>query len=149
MAPEMAAAYVAGLIPSTLVAGAHLLLFRQKVRTPTWSQIQKNLNKVGMYWSESAAAVRTLADGAPETDITAYMRGLRLLGLACIVLSWAGMFFHLIILLSLRYLAVPRIETAVLESSLAQRDLTSAEVMDALAEVQAHVLNAKIPGFGN
>lgn len=149
MAPEMAAAYVAGLVPSTLVAGAHLLLFRQKVRTPTWSQIQKNLNKVGMYWSESVAAIRTLADGAPESDTAAYMRGLRLLGLACIVLSWAGMFFHLIILLSLRYLAVPRIETAVLKSSLAQRDLTSGEVMDALAEVQARILNAKIPGFGN
>ncbi len=149
MAPEMAAAYVAGLIPSTLVTGARLLLFRQKVRSPTWLQVQKNLKVVGMYWSESAASVRTLAESHPVQDNASYMKGLKFLGFACIALSWAGVFFHLIILLSLRYLAVPRIEIAVLRSTLARRDLSSAEVMDVLAEIQAHVLNAKIPGFGN
>ena len=149
MAPEMAAAYVAGLIPSTLVTGAHLLLFRKKINSPAVHQLQANLRLVGMYWSESGACIRTLAEGTPSTDDRIYLKGLKILGLACFFLSWIGMFFHLLILLSLRYLAVPRIERAILSSGLVRRTLTGAEVMDVLAEIQARVLNAKIPGFGN
>lgn len=149
MAPEMAVAYVAGLIPSTLVTGAHLLLFRKKVNSAPIQQLQRNLAEVSMYWSESGACVRTLAEGNPTDDARIYLRGLKLLGLACFFLSWIGMFFHLIILVSLRYIAVPRIERAILSSRLAQRRLSQGEVMEVLSEIQAHVMNAKIPGFGN
>ena len=149
MAPEMAAAYVAGLIPSALVTGAHLLLFRKKITSAPMQQLQKNLATVGMYWSESGACIRTLAEGTPDSDSAIYLKGLKILGLGCFFLSWIGVFFHLLILCSLRYLAVPRIERAILNSALIRRPLGSAEVMDVLAEIQARVLNAKIPGFGS
>lgn len=146
MAPEMAVAYVAGLIPSTLVSGAHLLLFKRRINSPPVRLLQNNLAEVGLYWSESSASIRECREGSAKRDEQLYLRGVKILGLGCFFLSWVGVFFHLLILLSLRYIAMPRLERALMRSSLATRSLSAEETRRALIEIQAQVMNARIPG---
>lgn len=135
MAPELAAAYVIGWIPSASVTGLHLWIHRKKVKAPAYRQLQNNLQKVGLYWRESRSDVEPFTEGAEAQNLKAYEKNILLMGTFFLFLSWGGFLFNLIVLISVHSLAISRKERALFESPLTTQDLPPEEVQKILKEI--------------
>lgn len=135
MAPELAAAYIVGWIPSLTLTGVHFHLNRKKVQSTASQTLQKNLRQVGLYWNETNAAVQEFREGLPDKDYAASKRSILMFGLFSFFTSWIGFFFHLIILLSVQTLAVSRLEKALFVA-LSTREMTVSETQAALQDLK-------------
>ncbi|WII71434.1 hypothetical protein QJS83_13270 [Bdellovibrio sp. 22V] len=136
MAPELAAAYVVGWIPSAIVTGLQVGLHRKKVKTPSYRLLQNNLQKVGLIWRESRSDIEPYSEGKEERDLHAYEKNLFLMGAGFLFLSWMGFLFNLIVLISVHSLAVSRKERKIFESDLTSKDLGVDEVRAILKECE-------------
>jgi hypothetical protein len=137
MAPEMAAGYIVGVIPSLCVTGLHYRLHKRKIHKPAFRQLQDNLSQTGQFWSDTQSRVLSLSESSEEQDQAAFMKSLKIMGFLFALLSWAGFIFNSIILLSIHKLAVSRLEQKVFSSELCQRKLAPSEVENILKEVEA------------
>ena len=145
MIPELAAAYVTGIVPSAALTGLHLYLFRKKIKSPEMSTLQQNLQKVNLFWSESNGEVSTLEQGTPAQSERHYFKNVMIFGIIFLFLSWIGFFVQTLIMISLRYLAMPRVERALFASKLAHQNLNEAEVRAELQILRGAVMNTEIP----
>lgn len=134
MAPELAAAYVIGWIPSAGVTGLHLWLHRKKVQRPTYRKMQANLQKAGLLWRESRSDLEPYQEGKEDQDLKAYEKNLLLMGSFFLFLSWLGFFFNLLVLISVHSLAVSRKERFLFSSALTEQDLLVEQVQEILKE---------------
>lgn len=134
MAPELAAAYVIGWIPSASVTGLHLWLHRRKIRTPAYRQLQSNLQKAGLYWRESRSDIEPYSEGLEQQNLKEYEKNILLMGTFFLFLSWGGFLFNLIVLFSVHSLAISRKERSLFASTLTTLDLTPDQVRDYLKE---------------
>ncbi len=123
MLPEMAAAYVVSLVPNAALTGLHLFLYQRKSRSPKVRQLQSNLGKIGLHWTETEGAIVSFTEESFAKDARKYRRSVFLLGGFCLVLSWLGVITQLIVMASLRYLAVSRLEQRVFTMDLSKNDL--------------------------
>lgn len=135
MAPELAAAYVAGWIPSATVTGLQIWLHRKKVRSPAYRRMQENLRKVNMQWRESRSDLESYRDGKEAQDLAAYEKNLLLMGTFFLFLSWLGVFFNLLVLFSVHSLAVSRKERKLFSSDLTAQDLSASQIQEILKEL--------------
>lgn len=135
MAPELAAAYIIGWIPSLSLTGVHFHLNRKKFRSEPSQTLQKNLRQAGLYWNETNATVQEYREGLEDKDFAASKRSIFLMGIFSFFTSWIGFFFHLIILLSVQTLAVSRLERALM-AALSTRDYTLPEVQAAIQDLK-------------
>lgn len=145
MIPEMAAAYLTGLVPSAALTALHLYLFRRKIKSNEMTCLQTNLQKVNLFWSESNGEISTLEQGTPAQSERKYFRNVLIFGVFFFFLSWIGFFVQLLIMISLRYLAMPRVERALFASRLAAEELSEADVRKELQLLRGTVMNASIP----
>lgn len=136
MAPELAAAYVIGWIPSAGVTGLQIWLNRKKVRAPGYRILQKNLQKIGFQWRESRSDIEPFHEGKEEHDLHSYEKNILLMGSFFLFLSWAGALMNLIVLISVHSLAVSRKERKLFASDLTVRDLPAEQVQDILKDCQ-------------
>lgn len=144
MAPELAAVYVVGLVPSASLTALHLFLFRRKIKSEEMQTLQVNLQKVNLFWSESNGEISTLEQGTPAQSERKYFRNVIIFGIIFFFLSWIGFFVQLLIMISLRYLAMPRVERALFASRLAEEDLIESEVRKELQILRGNVMNSEI-----
>ena len=126
MAPEMAAVYIIGWIPTALVSATQYYVHQKKMRSPEMQQLQSNLKKIDLYWSESQANFIPRLDGTAEKGN--YRRTLLILGVIFIALSWFGFLFNLLVFISTQYLAVSRREKLVFASALSHNNLSTEQV---------------------
>ena len=145
MIPEIAAAYVTGLVPSSALTALHLYLFRRKIKSKEMHCLQSNLQKVNLFWSESNGEISTLEQGTPALAERKYFRNVIIFGVFFFFLSWIGFSVQLAIMISLRYLAMPRVERALFASRLAHQDLPESDVRSELQLLRGTVMNATIP----
>lgn len=145
MIPEIAGAYVTGLIPSSGLTGLHLYLFRRKIHSKAMAVLQLNLQKVNLYWSESNGEISTLEQGTPSQSEKRYFKSVVIFGIVFFFLSWIGFFVQLLIMVSLRYLAMPRLERALFASKLAEHEMSESEVRNALQLLRGTVMNSSNP----
>ncbi|NUN04685.1 MAG: hypothetical protein HUU57_02885 [Bdellovibrio sp.] len=136
MAPEMAASYIFGWIPSAIVTALHFKKHRQKVASAPYRQLQTNLQKVDLMWRESHSDLMPYSTGKETVDLRAYEKNLLLMGTFFLFLSWLGFFFNLLVLISVHSLAVSRKERKLFSSDLAGKDLTAQQVRAILKECE-------------
>lgn len=134
MAPELAAAYVIGWIPSAGVTGLQIWLHRRKVQRPAYRKMQANLRKAGLLWRESRSDLEPFQEGKEDQDLKAYEKNLLLMGSFFLFLSWLGFFFNLLVLISVHSLAVSRKERFLFSSALTEQDLLVEQVQEILKE---------------
>lgn len=134
MLPEMAVVYGVGLLPNLALAGLHLELHRRKSNRPSTRLLQRNLAKAGFQWSEAAGKIVPFENDSQEKDKRSYRRSVFILAGLCLFLSWLGFLAQLLVMISLRYLAVSRMEERLFSSRLAREDLAEAEVERLVAE---------------
>ncbi|WP_374079085.1 hypothetical protein [Bdellovibrio bacteriovorus] len=136
MAPEMAAAYVVGWIPSAAITGLQIWLNRKKVKSAPYRQLQKNLQKVGLIWRESRSDMEPFREGKEEQDLKSYEKNILLMGTFFLFLSWVGFFFNLLVLISVHSLAVSRKERKLFSSDLTTQDLAVEPIQEILKECE-------------
>lgn len=137
MAPELAISYAVGIVPSAAMAVYHFMSSRNKVRSHSQRNLQKNLNQVGLFWSESQGQIESLSEMKnPREDWAQQEKSILVMSAFGVALSWFGLFAQSVIIFSMRKLAVSRKEKSVMASPLVERELSSDEVKNILKEVQ-------------
>lgn len=133
--PEIAAAYAVGIFLTLALVGLHIYLQSRKQQNPSMRQLQKNLKKINLFWSESESAIKTYTPGAEKQDAAKSIRSILISGAGFSFLSWLGFFLQLMLMFSLRYLAVKRVETRLFESELTEKDLDAEKSRDLVAKI--------------
>ncbi len=136
MAPELAVSYVVGWIPSLAVTALQYRYHKKRIQSPAFQQLQKNLAQVETYWSETQSGFLPLHPDSFQKDQESFKRSLWIMGAIFFFMSWLGFIFNLIVLLSIRWMAVPRLERKVFASTLCEKQLPHKEVLEQLQELQ-------------
>lgn len=136
MAPEMAASYIVGIIPSLATTGAHYWFHQKKTKSSAFQQLQKNLATVQKYWCESQSRVLPLETDSAIKDQEAFKTSLYIMGSLFAFMSWVGFMFNVIVLASTRKLAITRFEQKVFASELCTKNLSPAEIESMLKEFE-------------
>lgn len=136
MAPEMAAFYIVGLVPSASVTGLQIWFHKKKVRGLGYRQLQENLKKVGLQWREAHSELEEYQPEKETHDLKRFERDILLMGAFFLFLSWIGAFFNALILISMHYLAISRKERKLFSTILTKEDLASEKIQEILKECQ-------------
>ena len=123
--PELAVGFLAGFFMTAGLVALHLFLQFRKMKTRRMLLIQKNLRQLGLYWSDSESTIKNDEPGASQNDIKKSIRSILISGVGFMFLSWLGFVMQMTLMLSLRYLAVKRIETRLFESELAEKEVSA------------------------
>ncbi|WP_413560676.1 hypothetical protein [Bdellovibrio sp. HCB209] len=137
MAPEMAASYIVGIVPSLATTGAHYWFHKKKVASSAFQQLQKNLATVQKYWCESQSRVLPLEDNSHAKDQEAFKTSLYVMGSLFAFMSWVGFMFNMLVLLSTRKIAISRFEQKVFASELCTKNLSATEIESILKDCEA------------
>lgn len=126
--PELAAAYAVGFLACLSLTGLFALLWRRRRESGEMKTLNENLHKAGFYFAESTdRLVRWSAEDA-ERERSSGLRTILITGGLLTFLSWAGVFFLLVIMISYRFLARSRLEKLLSASPLAAKSLERAEI---------------------
>lgn len=145
--PELAASYAVGLIASFCLSGIFIFLWSRYRTRPEIQTLNANLAQVNLYWSERQDRLIPLTNSVDTDDFHSGRRSLWLTTFGLSFLSWAGLLFIVILMISYRFLARSRAERRLLASPLAQ-PLSVDEVSRYLSEIQTeapHLFAANIP----
>ncbi|MBC7419744.1 MAG: hypothetical protein H7328_03355 [Bdellovibrio sp.] len=123
--PELAAGYLLGFICTLLLVGLHIVLQTRKQKSKAMRQLQSNLKKINLFWSDSEADLKPYSAGAEKLDAEKSLKSILISGAGFIFLSWFGFLFQFILMLSVRFLAVKRLERNLFNSELAEIELST------------------------
>ena len=139
MLPEMAISYVVGTTASVSLSGLHIFLFKQKIKTKSFVQLQSNLAQCELFWSETESNIKAAENLSlselKEKDQQQYIKSVLLSGALFAALSWIGFFLQLLMMASIRYWAVSRRERQIFESDLVLKDHSKDYVLRSVDEL--------------
>lgn len=138
--PELAAAYTLGFVCCLALTLLYVFLRERRRHSASALVLQSNLRKLNLFWSDSADAIIPLQSDSVAQERRRSQTTIGYLGLVLSLLSWGGLFFMLIIMLSERFFARSRRERRLFGSRLAQDStIPASEVRSLLRELD--VLN--------
>lgn len=127
--PELAAVYSVGFLVCLILTMIYVFLRERRRHSLGARNVQTNLAKLNLYWSDSADAVVPLTETSAEEEARRSQRTIGYTGLILSLLSWLGVFFLLVIMLSERFFARSRRERNLFGSDLAHNpSLDASEV---------------------
>ncbi len=133
--PELAVGYLIGVLATAGLVALHIILQYRKQSSAEMRFIQRNLKKINFFWSDCEAAIKEYTDSAEKKDIDKSIKSVLLSGIGFMFLSWLGFIFQFIVMLSLRYLAVKRIERNLFASEIAQKDLSPNRIQELISKI--------------
>ena len=133
--PELAAIYLVGLFFCLVLTLVYNLLRVRRRNSPEYVQLRANLQRSGLYWSENEDRVVPYTPEREAEDHEKLKKSTALVGSILSLLSWAGAFFLMIIMISERYIARSRRERAIFNSKIAREDLSADRTTSVLAEI--------------
>jgi hypothetical protein len=116
--PELAAAYTVGFVACLALTMLYVFLRERRRHSHGAKCVQSNLAKLGLYWSDSADAIVPLTPTSADDESMRSKKTIGYTGLILSLLSWLGVFFLLVIMLSERFLARSRRERHLFTSEL-------------------------------
>jgi hypothetical protein len=135
--PEFAAFYFTGLVACLALTILYVVLRRRRRESHTAHVLQANLQAAGYYWSDGRDAVVRWDKEANELETRKTQKAVGLTGTVLALLSWAGVGFLLIIMLSERFFARSRRERRLFTSRIATTpNLTRQEVQEELDRLE-------------
>lgn len=90
--------------------------------------IQSNLKKINLFWSESESSVKSLTEDSERKDFEKAVKSILVSGIGFSFLSWLGFLLQLMVMVSLRFLAVRRIERKLFEGDISKKELSETEI---------------------
>jgi|GEM_PF-2852817 len=138
--PELAAIYTTGFIFCFILTGVYVFLRERHRHSKSALNIQTNLAKLNLYWSDAADAIVPLTPTSSQDEASRSKRTIGYTGLILSLLSWLGAFFLLLIMLSERFFARSRRERNLFGSELSgnpslearevQREISKLDLMN-------------------
>jgi hypothetical protein len=117
--PELAAAYTVGFLLCLMLTTLYIFLRERRRSSRAALTVQKNLKKLNLFWSDSTDQILVLESDSAEAEARKSRSAIGITGFILSLLSWAGVFFLLVIMLSERFLARSRRERRLFGSLLA------------------------------
>ena len=124
----IAGVYAASAFLSLTLTLANYWATRSQLRSTQMQNLNRNLGLIGRFWSTSTSEIAHLVPGQPNSDHRKSLQHILWLGLLGLG-SAPGFFLLLIISISLRYLARPRLENKLLHGPLAQGLMLDAQAV--------------------
>lgn len=121
--PELAASYAIGALVTLMMVLFVLWREYRTVHSLAYRQLQQNLASIDKKWSDSL-------DKIVETQTqegTSFLKSMGIFGVFCVFLSWLGLFFFILIYVSIRVLT-RSIRSQLLTSELAQKQLSPEQI---------------------
>lgn len=135
--PELAAFYFAGLVACLALTILYVYLRIRRRNSDTAHVLQSNLQRAGLYWSDSQDAVVRWDPESNTLETQKSQKAVGLTGVLLALLSWAGVGFLLIIMLSERFFARSRRERRLFASRIAkEQGLSRPDVMAELDRLE-------------
>ncbi len=136
--PELAAFYFVGFFASLTLGVVFGIFQRAKYHSKPYLLLQRNLKLVNLRWNDLNLSVEILTND--HQQIKEYQKA-RLTSFSIIfvgvLLSWVGLFFLIVIWISLKLIGNSRLEKNIYASTLTSQELTPIEVKDQLVIVQS------------
>ena len=66
--PELAVGFLAGFFVTSLLVGLHIFLQIKKQNSKPMRQVQANLQKINLFWSDSEVDIKPWSHGAEKLD---------------------------------------------------------------------------------
>ena len=136
--PELAAMYAVGVLLSLGLTGLFVFLQARRSNGATARNVRANLRKAGLYWSENQDKILPWNEDAEAIDRKGSRTTILVTGVLLSLLSWAGLLFLGIVMLSYRFLARSRLEKRLFGSELARDPGLTAEAAARLADEATH-----------
>lgn len=133
--PELAIAYAVGFVLTLCLMGLHMILQSRKQQSQKMRQVQFNLKKINLFWADSESEIKEYSLGSEKADAQKSMRSILISGIGFAFLSWLGLFLQFVLMISLRFLAVKRVEIRLFESDLAENDLDAAKSREIIDQI--------------
>ena len=126
--PELALGFFVGGILSALFLLFTVYQLQQKFNSQAYRQLQANLKKLQLIWSENNGDLVALSAKGVTKDQKSVLTTHIVFGVLCIFLSYFGLLFQIIIYFSKKKLAVSQLEKKVMNSDLCRHDLQDTQV---------------------
>lgn len=125
------AVWLTCFVLSMTVVSINFYVTRKQLRSQTLKTLNLNLQKMGMYWSNSSSDFLALTPEAIETDAKKTLRNTLFIGFLGLA-SVPGFLLLTAVVLSIHFLARPRREIATFQSALAKDSSLSRENVEEL-----------------
>ncbi len=126
--PELAFGYLIGFAATTFLVALHIILQVRKQHSKKMQMVQLNLRKNDLFWSDCESSIKSYSVLAEKEDLEKSLKSIFISGAAFVFMSWVGFLLQMILMLSIRCLAVKRIERNLLASELAEQDVPADQV---------------------
>ncbi len=145
--PELAASFFVGFLLSLLANSSHFVFVLKSFQNSQILVLQKNLKKVGRIWSMSNRGVLKVPDASPEKielamieDSKRTLRSTVFFSVMLTVVSWFGLIWLALYLLSVHRLAKSRMEHKIFSSRLvSDSNLSGQQVLEMLTEMESYL----------
>jgi len=131
--PEFIALFVRMFFCWFLAIG-YVLWNNRKSRRQQLLNIHENLKQIDLAWSNNEANIKPAANVDFFKENYREKKWFLLAGAVLSMASWLGFFLLVVLILSLEFLAKPRIERALFESDIAKNKLLPPDVVRMLVE---------------
>ncbi|MGZ3692155.1 MAG: hypothetical protein ACXVAX_11675 [Pseudobdellovibrio sp.] len=129
--PELAAAYSIGFLITLITSLIFTALQLKRYSSKAYLQLQKNLELIDLQWNDLNGSLQEPKEKQIESEIKKARHTYFIIAFIASILSWFGLFFLILMWVSVKKLIKNRLEVYLFTSSLAQSDLT-------VEQVQAH-----------
>ena len=136
--PELAAMYSVGVLLSLGLTAVFVFLQARRANSKAAITVRSNLRKAGLYWSENQDKILPWNEEAEAHDRKGSRTTILVTGVLLSLLSWAGLVFLLVVMLSYRFLARSRLEKRIFGSELARNPDLTAESAQRMADEATH-----------
>lgn len=126
--PELAIGYSIGFIATLLFTLLFAFGSIQKATRPKATQLQKNLEKVNLFWSESRGALVAREPDSHNVEKNSLVKSVVITGALFTFLSWIGLIFLGVLYFSLITVGRSRLERNIFNSELVEKDLNPEQV---------------------
>lgn len=134
--PELAAIYILGVVVGYALTSLNIWIRNRHRRSTSFMTTQTNLRKADLYWSDNEDKIVEWNETREKEDADRGNRGFAIAGALISALSWAGVLFITIIIVSEHFLARSRRERALFASPIGARDnLSRGEVESLVGEL--------------
>ena len=126
--PELAAAFSTGLVVSLITSLLFAFLQLKRYRSKPYLQLQKNLALINLQWNDLNGNLQDYNEKQVEAEIRKARHTYFFIGCMATILSWFGLFFLILMWVSVKKLIKNRLEVYLFSGDLAQTDLTTEQV---------------------
>ena len=126
--PELAASFLVGATLAFLASVCFTYFQLAKYRSDGYLKLQNNLSKINLRWNDLEGSVEPFDSNANSIEIKKVKNTCLLFGIASVIFRWVGLFFLILMWVSLKKLVKNRLEMHLFRSDLAKAEQVQSDI---------------------